>query len=80
MYVCVCHGVTDKDIKKAAQQGAKSLQDVQQMTGCATGCGTCAETAAEVLHTHNNAALPHFLDVLKRKRDHTSDCDWQVPA
>ena len=37
MYVCICHGVTEKDIQKAAKSGAADLQDIQNITGCATG-------------------------------------------
>lgn len=52
MYVCICHGITDKDIKKASKNGAKSLSDLQSMTGCATGCGRCATMAMDLLNSH----------------------------
>ena len=74
MYVCICHGVTEKDIQKAAKEGASSLQDIKQMTGCATGCGTCADSAIELLQAHNHKKTPDFLKVLQPV------IDWQVPA
>ena len=53
MYVCICHGITDKDIQKASNNGAKNLNDLQSMTGCATGCGSCASMAMDILESHN---------------------------
>jgi bacterioferritin-associated ferredoxin len=65
MYVCICYGVTEKDIKKAAKAGAQSLQDIKQSTGCATGCGTCADVALEVLQDAHSSRTPDFLKILK---------------
>lgn len=74
MYVCICHGVTEKDIQKAASEGASSLQDIKVMTGCATGCGTCAESAIDVLQAHHKKKTPDFLKVFR------SPANWKVPA
>jgi len=72
MYVCICHGVTEKDIQKAAKAGANSLQDIKRMTGCATGCGTCVDSAIEVLQAAHNKKT--FLNILK------PSSHWQVPS
>jgi len=74
MYVCICHGVTEKDIKKAAKAGAQSLQDIKQATGCATGCGTCADVALEVLQNAHRLSTPDFLKILQPQSD------WQKSA
>ena len=74
MYVCICHGVTEKDIKKAVKAGAQSLQDIKQATGCATGCGTCADVALEVLQNANDNVTPDFLKILQPKSK------WQEQA
>lgn len=73
MYVCICHGVTEKDIQKAAKAGANTLQDVKQMTGCGTGCGTCVDSAIEVLQSHQNNSTPDFLKILKTNIGWTRD-------
>ncbi len=65
MYVCICHGVTEKDIQMAAKKGANTLHDIKQLTGCATGCGTCADIAIEVLQNHQVAETPDFLKILQ---------------
>lgn len=65
MYVCICHGVTEKEIQIAAKLGATSLQDVQQMTGCATGCGSCADVAMDVMNAQHAKSTPDFLQILQ---------------
>jgi bacterioferritin-associated ferredoxin len=63
MYVCICHSITDKDIKKSVSQGAETIQDLQAMTGCATGCGGCLEYAEELLHKYQRKSVPEFLNL-----------------
>ncbi|MCX7552784.1 (2Fe-2S)-binding protein [Marinicella sp. S1101] len=65
MYVCICHGVTEKDIQKAAKNGANSLQDVKQITGASTGCGSCADMALEVLLEAQPKPTPDFLQIIQ---------------
>ena len=50
MYVCVCNAITDKQIRKAAESGARNLWDLQRQLGVASGCGSCREMASEILH------------------------------
>ncbi|PLX63085.1 (2Fe-2S)-binding protein [Sedimenticola selenatireducens] len=49
MYVCICHGVTDKDIRAAANNGANSLEALGEQLNVATCCGRCADCARSVL-------------------------------
>jgi bacterioferritin-associated ferredoxin len=49
MYVCICHGVTDHDIRRAAEAGVSSLAELTMRTGLGSGCGTCGEMAGELL-------------------------------
>lgn len=49
MYVCLCHGITERALRDAVKSGARSLSDLQALTGCATGCGTCGDTAMDVV-------------------------------
>jgi bacterioferritin-associated ferredoxin len=41
MYVCVCNGISDKDLRKSFDGGAKTPSDLQMQTGCGTCCGSC---------------------------------------
>ncbi|GMU44776.1 MAG: (2Fe-2S)-binding protein [Xanthomonadales bacterium] len=49
MYVCLCNGVTESAIHRAAQAGIRTLGELAMSTGCSTGCGSCSEVAEEVL-------------------------------
>ena len=49
MYVCICHGVTDQDIRQAADAGCASVTELTMRTGLGSGCGTCSDMAAELL-------------------------------
>ena len=60
MYVCVCNGVTDKQIIEAAEQGASSLEDLSEELKVATCCGRCATCARKVLrdaHSRDEHAM-----------------------
>ena len=49
MYVCVCNGVTDHDIRQAAEAGCKSIPELTMRTGAGANCGSCLDMAAELL-------------------------------
>lgn len=42
MYVCLCHAVTDRDIRAAVCNGAARMADLARELGVATQCGSCA--------------------------------------
>jgi bacterioferritin-associated ferredoxin len=61
VYVCLCHGVTERDIRQAAAAGCRELPELTMRTGCGASCGSCLETAAGLLdevHGNGNLALP----------------------
>ena len=49
MYVCVCNAITDRQIRKAVESGARNVLDLQLQLGVATGCGSCFEAASDIL-------------------------------
>jgi nitrogen fixation NifU-like protein len=48
--ICHCLGVTDKDIERAFQAGARSWEALQEATKIGTVCGSCKDKAMELLH------------------------------
>lgn len=52
MYVCICNGVTDHQIREAAASGVRSVAELTMRTGCGATCGTCLQTAADILDAH----------------------------
>ncbi|CAM5350420.1 (2Fe-2S)-binding protein [Thauera mechernichensis] len=49
MYVCVCLGVTERQIEQAARAGARRLRDLRAELGVTTECATCARHAHSCL-------------------------------
>ncbi len=49
MYVCICHGITEKDIKQAALNGAESVRDLKKSHELGSQCGKCVSYAAKVI-------------------------------
>ena len=49
MYVCLCNGVTDRQIRDAAAAGCRTMSELTMRTGCGATCGTCLDMAAELL-------------------------------
>lgn len=47
MIVCVCRRVSDRDIQRAARDGAASFDDLQDQLGVATACGACLDCARD---------------------------------
>ena len=50
MYVCVCNAVTDREIRAAAELGARTLEDLSTTLGVATCCRKCSDCARQVLN------------------------------
>lgn len=49
MYVCVCQGVTDRQIREAALAGARTLKDLRRELGVTRDCNCCATCAHQYL-------------------------------
>ena len=49
LYVCLCHGVTDAEIREAAEAGCSGMPELMMRTGCGSSCGCCVETASGML-------------------------------
>jgi bacterioferritin-associated ferredoxin len=57
MYVCICHAVTDRQIRECVDRGARSLFDVQCRLAVGGCCGSCQEAAKQVVDEHLTANL-----------------------
>ena len=49
MYVCICHGVSDHEIRRAAQDGVRDMHVLTMRTGCGSGCGSCVDLAVQIM-------------------------------
>ena len=49
MYVCLCNGITEREIRQTALAGCCSMSELTMRTGCGAGCGSCVEMATALL-------------------------------
>ena len=49
LYVCICHGVTDHEIRRAAEAGVRTVSELTMRTGLGSGCGSCVEMAGGLI-------------------------------
>lgn len=49
MYVCLCRGITDQDIKDAVANGAESYREIRDLLDLGTRCGRCAPEARAII-------------------------------
>lgn len=49
MYVCICHAITEREIRQCAELGACSLNDLERCLGLGTNCGKCRPSAEALL-------------------------------
>jgi bacterioferritin-associated ferredoxin len=65
MYICICNGVTDHQIREAAEAGCGSLTELTMRTGVGANCGSCLSSADAILsEVRTRRELP--LPVLQR--------------
>ncbi len=50
MYVCVCHGISDKKIRKLVQnEGVTDIRGIKRCTALGSQCGKCVRHAKELI-------------------------------
>jgi bacterioferritin-associated ferredoxin len=54
MYVCICKGINDTQIRAAVEDGASSMRDVRNTLGVASQCGKCGIMTREILRESLN--------------------------
>jgi len=53
--VCVCKGVSDRDIRACIRQGSASVREVGQRCHAGTDCGLCRADIRNLLHRERGA-------------------------
>lgn len=52
MYICICQGITDRQILDAIENGHASSAALAETLGTGTCCGRCQETVETLVQTH----------------------------
>ena len=70
MYVCLCHSVTDTDIRRLVRtEGVSTMRELSRALGVATQCGKCGKCAKDVLR-----------EAVAEMRSETAACPGLAPA
>ncbi|WP_373085513.1 bacterioferritin-associated ferredoxin [Sneathiella sp.] len=49
MYICLCNGFTDRDVKTAVAAGAKRIANVYESLGAAPQCAKCSVHIRDII-------------------------------
>jgi len=52
MWICLCKGVTDRQIRAAINAGASTPKEISDRCRAATGCGGCLPEVCRLLADH----------------------------
>lgn len=58
MYVCICNGHAERDIREAAASGLRCPREVYAFLGKPPRCGRCLSLAAELIDAVHDDAGP----------------------
>ncbi|MFC9331120.1 bacterioferritin-associated ferredoxin [Kitasatospora sp. NPDC057015] len=58
MYVCMCHAVTEDQVKKAIDAGANSPRQIARGCKAGTDCGSCVRRIQALLGEHGARPCP----------------------
>jgi len=59
MIVCVCNRVTEKEVREAAHNGARTPESAYAQLGCEVQCGCCLDYAQEIVD-EEHGKRPHL--------------------
>ena len=72
--ICRCNNVSYIDIRKAMIAGARTLDEIKEITGAATCCGSCTEEIKKILASVcgcTNTSLDAVVEAVKNGADTT---------
>lgn len=50
--ICYCLDITEADIVKAINNGAKTVKEIEDATGAGSACGCCIADIEEIIEKH----------------------------
>lgn len=49
MYICLCNGFTDRQVRSSTETGSVSVSQVYKALGCQPKCGKCVPIVRDML-------------------------------
>jgi len=62
MFICICHALTDKDVKTAADKGACRADEVFRHYEVELQCGRCVPVIEGLLKTEREGGLKPLVE------------------
>ena len=56
MIVCICNGISDREVRAAAEAGAQTLSDLASRCNAGTDCGSCRLALTDIVRDCNGSA------------------------
>jgi bacterioferritin-associated ferredoxin len=56
VYVCICNGFTDGQVRSVCEQQKCRVADIYKALGCAPKCGKCVPMVKELARLQSSAA------------------------
>ncbi|MEV6974807.1 (2Fe-2S)-binding protein [Kitasatospora sp. NPDC093806] len=80
MYVCMCHAVTEAQVKKAIDAGANTPRQIAKGCKAGTDCGSCVRRIQALLGEHGARPCPTARLAAKLGLADPEDPSVQAPA
>ena len=64
MYVCICNGITDHQIREAAAAGCSTVAELTMRTGAGANCGSCLDMAMDILQSAQPVAHESLFPII----------------
>ena len=58
MFVCICHAVTEREVRDQILLGADTEQEIGRRCGAGTGCGSCLDRIGDMIDESARSAAP----------------------
>jgi NAD(P)H-nitrite reductase large subunit len=61
MVVCQCNDVSDKEILACVAEGITNYYEIQKITKCGRGCGSCMPKVLDVIYKEGAAKVANWV-------------------
>jgi bacterioferritin-associated ferredoxin len=58
MYICVCKGISDRQVRRALDRGARSVAELQREVPVGVCCGQCLPAVRAAIREHEASGCP----------------------
>lgn len=60
MFVCLCHGISDRSIREIIRSGASNIRSLQKKCKAGGRCGTCLYELKAIIREEQQTSVEHY--------------------